>query len=156
NWIFRVTEGEPARVEEIDAVARTLIVWGVVAPLIVLFPLCWAVLSWSAIHCTSVAVIGGIALVELQMWEWRQVPFTCSYEPSPQLAGRTILVVMVAFGLFTTAGSRLVSYSSRHPAAWVSVVVLLAALVLVLRRQRRSFSRQVTLMFEDVLPNDVE
>jgi hypothetical protein len=156
NWIFRLTESEPTRAEEIDAVARTLIACGVVVPLTMLFPLSWAVLGWLAIQCTSVACVGGVVLVELQMMEWRRVPFTCSYEPSTQIAGKTVLVGIVAFVLFTTIGPRLVWYSSSHPAGWVSVMVMLAFVVLYLRRQRRWFSRQSALMFEDVLPNDVE
>jgi hypothetical protein len=95
-------------------------------------------------------------LVELQMAEWRRIPFTCSYEPSRQLVWLTILIGFTAFGLFTIIGSRLVWYSVSHPLRWLAVMVILGAVWLYLRRQRLWLSQRAALMFEDVLPNEVE
>jgi len=89
NWIFRLTEDEATRAEELSTVVRTLILRGVVLPLAMLFPVEWAVLGPRAIHCTSIAGLCGLVLVELHMTEWRRIPFTCSYEPSRQLVGQT-------------------------------------------------------------------
>jgi hypothetical protein len=49
-----------------------------------------------------------------------------------------------------------VSYSSAHPARWLGVMSMLGVVLLYLRHQRLWFSKQTTLMFEDVLPNEVE
>jgi hypothetical protein len=156
NWIFRMTEDEATRTEELSAVVRTLILLAVVLPLAMLFPVEWGVLGPRAIHCTSIAFLCGLMLVELQMAEWRRIPFTCSYAPSRQFVGLTMLVGVTAFVLFTSIGSRLVRYSISHPVGWVAVITILSAVLLHLRRQRLWLSRRATLMFEDVLPNEVE
>lgn len=156
NWIFRMTEDEATRAAEVSAVVSTLILLGVVLPLAMLFPAEWVVLGPRVIHCTSIAFLCGLVLVELQMSEWRRIPFTCSYAPSKQFVGLTMLIGVTAFIVFTTVGSRLVWYSIRHPVGWVAVMIVLGAVLLYLRRQRLWLSRRAALMFEDVLPNEVE
>jgi hypothetical protein len=156
NWIFRVTEDEATRAEELSAVVRTMILLGVVLPLAMLFPVEWVVLGPRAIHCTSIAFLCGLVLVELQMAEWKRIPFTCSYAPSKQFVGLTLLIGVAAFVAFTTIGSRLVSYSVSHPVGWLAVMAILGAVSLYLRRERLWVARRTALMFEDVLPNEVE
>jgi hypothetical protein len=156
NWIFRMTEDEATRAEEMSAVVRTLVLLGVVLPLAMLLPLEWAVLGVGVIHCTSIAGLCGLMLVELHMTEWRRIPFTCSYEPSRQLMWQAMVIGVAAFVAFTAIGPRLVWYSIRHPVGWMGVMIVLAAVLLYLRRQRRWMSRQALLMFEDVLPSEVE
>jgi hypothetical protein len=156
NWTFRLTENDATRPDELGAVVRTLVLMGIVAPLAILFPLEWAVLGPRAIQCTSIAGLSGLLLVELQMTEWRRIPFTCSYELSRQGVGQMMLVGLVTFVLLTSIGPRLVSYSIGRPVGWVAVMTVLGAAVLYLRRQRLWVSRQATLLFEDVLPNEIE
>jgi hypothetical protein len=156
NWIFRMTEDEATRAEELSTVVRTLILLGVVLPLAMLFPLEWAILGPRAIHCTSIAGLCGLVLVELHMTEWRRIPFTCSYEPSRQLVWQAIVIGVAAFVLFTLIGPRLVWYSISHPVGWLAVMTVLGTVLLYLRRQRLWLSRRAALMFEDVLPNEVE
>ena len=95
-------------------------------------------------------------LVELQMAEWRRIPFTCWYAPSRQFVWLTLLIGVAAFVLFTTIGSRLVWYSVSHPAGWLAMMTILSAVLLYLRRQRLWLSQRAPLMFEAVLPNEVE
>ena len=156
NWIFRVTEDAATRAGELDAVVRTVIVLGVMWPLAILVPVEWAVLGPRTIQCTSIACLCGLVLVELHTAEWRQIPFTRSYAPSRQAAWLTMLLGVTAFGLFTMVGSRLVSYSLDHPFGWGAVMMILTAVWLYLRRQRLELARRATLLFEEVLPNDVE
>ena len=156
NWIFRVTENEVTRAEEVNAVARTLVAWGVVVPLTVLLPLACTVLRWRAVPCTSIAALGGLLLVELQMMEWRWIPFTCWSELSTQAAGKRLLAGGAAYLAFTTLGPRLAGCSCVHPAAWVIVLLVLGALLLYLRRQRLWLSRRAALMFEELVPNEIE
>lgn len=156
NWIFRLTESDATRADEISTVVRTVAVLAVVLPLAILFPVEWLVLGSRAVHCTSIAFLCGVVLVELQMAGWRRIPFTCSYAPSSQFAGSTMLIGVAGFVLYTMIGSRLVWYSVSRPAAWLVVMTSLGAVWLYLRRQRLWLSREVALMFEDVLPNEVE
>lgn len=156
NWIFRMTEDETTRAEELSTVVRTLILLGVLLPLGALFPLEWAVLGWRAVHCTSIAGLCGLVLVELHMTEWRRIPFTCSYEPSRQLVWVAMVIGVGAFGLFTMIGPRLVWFSISHPVGWLTAMTILGAVWLYLRHQRLWLSRRAALMFEDVLPNEIE
>ena len=156
NWIFRVTEDAATRAGELNTVVRTVIVVGVIWPLAMLVPVEWAVVGRRTIQCTSIAFLCGLVLVELHTAEWRQLPFTCSYAPSRQAAWLTILLGVTAFGLFTMVGSHLVWYSVDHPFAWPALMTILAAVWLYLRRQRLELARRATLLFEEVLPNDVE
>lgn len=156
NWIFRLTEDEATRAGELGAVVRTFIVLGVVLPLAMLLPVEWTVLGPRALYCTSIAGLCGLLLVELHMIGWRRIPFTCSYQPSRQFVGQTLLIGITAFALFATIGSWLVAYSIRHPAGWFAVMAVLGGIWLYLRRERLWLSRQAALMFEDLLPNEVE
>jgi hypothetical protein len=156
NWIFRVTEDAATRADELNSVVRTVIVMGVIWPLAMLVPVEWAVVGPRTIQCTSIAFLCGLVLVELHMAEWRQIPFTCSYAPSRQAAWLTMLLGVTAFGLFTMVGSRLVWYSVDHPFAWPALMTILTAIWFYLRRQRLELARRATLLFEAVLPNDVE
>jgi hypothetical protein len=156
NWIFRLTEDQATRAEELNIVVRAAILLGVVLPVAVLFPVEWAVLGPQAIHCTSMAFLCGLVLVELHMAEWRRIPFTCSYAPTTQFAGLTLLMGVTAFVVFTMIGSRLVRYSVNHRVGWLAAMTILGAVVVYLRRQRLWLSEGATLMFEDLLPNEVE
>jgi hypothetical protein len=156
NWIFRMTEDEATRAEELNAVVRTLILLAVVLPLVIVFPLEWAVLRWRAIQCTSIAGLCGLMLVELHMAEWRRIPFTCSYEPRRQLVWVRLVMGIAAFVLFTTIGPLLAWYSTSHSVAWLVSMTILWAVLLYLRRQRLWMSRRAALMFEDVLPTEIE
>jgi hypothetical protein len=156
NWVFRMTEDDASREAQLSAVVHTVVWLGVVVPLFALFPVEWAVLGPRAIHCTSIAFLCGLVLVELHMGEWRRIPFTCSYAPGKRFVGHTIIIGFAAFVAFTTIGYGLVSYSFEHPTGWFLVMGLLGAVVLQRRRRRLWLWRQTTLIFEDVLPNEVE
>jgi hypothetical protein len=156
NWIFRLTEDDRTRAAELDAVVSTLVVLTVLAPLAMLVPLEWAVVGIHMVQCTSIAALFGLFLVEVQMAEWRMIPFTCSYAPSRQAAWLTMLLGIAAFGLFTFIGSDAVRYSIDHASAWVTLMTLLVGAVIYMRRQRVWFAGQTALLFEEVLPNEIE
>jgi hypothetical protein len=69
---------------------------------------------------------------------------------------QAIVIGVAAFVLFTLIGPRLVWYSISHPVGWLAVMTVLGTVLLYLRRQRLWLSRRAALMFEDVLPNEVE
>ena len=122
NWVFRITEHDTARVDQVGAVVRSMIRLGVVLPLLILFPLQWATFHGQAIASTAVTLAAGIALVEIGMSEWRRLPFTCSYMPGKRFVGLTLIIGIASFAGFASIGS-LLAYSSRtHPigALWSS------------------------------------
>ena len=155
NWVFRITESDGARVEQLDAAVHTVRRLGVVVPLLLVAPLEGMVLGWGAIGASAVALLCGWLLVEILMRHWTRIPFTCSYIPGKGFVPQSILIGFSSFVFFTTAGSGL---------AWGSVIgrteafvldAMLLAGVLVLRRRRLLAWHATPLAFEDQLPVEV-
>jgi hypothetical protein len=121
-----------------------------------LLPNAWAMFGWEALVSTSVSFLAGLLLVELEMGEWRRIPFTCSYMPGKRFVGLTALIGFAAFVVFTTIASGLVLYSRSHPIGWLLVMAVLGAVTWQRRRRRARLTRHTPLLFEDVLPNEVE
>ena len=154
NWVFRITESDGARVEQLDAAVHTVRRLGVVVPLLLMAPLegwCWA----GAIGASAVALLCGWLLVEILMRHWARIPFTCSYIPGKGFVPQSILIGFSSFVFFTTAGSGLAWGSViGRPEAFVLDAMLLAG-VLVLRRRRLLARHATPLAFEDQLPVEV-
>jgi hypothetical protein len=156
NWVFRITEHDTARVDQVEAVVRSMIRLGVVLPLLILFPLQWAIFHGQSIAPTAVTLAAGIVLVEIEMSEWRRLPFTCSYMPGKRFVGLTALIGFAAFVVFTSVGSGL-AYSSRtHPIGAPVFLTILGAIVWERRRRRKRLTRHTPLLFEDALPTEIE
>ena len=156
NWVFRMTETDSARVDQVVAVVHAMVSLGVSAPLAMLLPIAWTMFRWEAMVCTSVTFLAGLLLVELEMGDWRRIPFTCSYRPGKRFVGLTALIGFAAFVVFTTLGSGLVLYSRGHRMGWLAVMAILEAVVWQRRRRRARLTRHTPLLFEDTLPSEVE
>lgn len=156
NWVFRMTEDPASRTEQLGSVVHTVIRFGVVWPVIVLLPLQWAVLGAAALICAAIQCAAGLLLVEMLMADWRRIPFTCSYMPGKRFFGNTLLIGLSAFVGFTFFGWAIALYGRSHPAGALIVLAVAAAVVLLRRRERRHLWRHGDLIFEDVLPTEVE
>jgi hypothetical protein len=156
NWVFRMTEDDGSRVEQLNAVVDSVIRLGVIAPLVMLAPVEWSMLKTDAFVCTPIAFLAGIVLVELEMSDWRRVPFTCSYMPGKRFVGLTALIWLATFVVFTSVGSGLVYYSLGHRIRLLVVSATLATFAWQRRRRRTQLTRHTPLLFEDTLPSDVE
>jgi hypothetical protein len=155
NWVFRITESDGVRVEQLDAAVHTVRRLGVVVPLLLVAPLEGMVLGWGAIGASAVALLCGWLLVEILMRHWARIPFTCSYIPGKGFVPQSILIGFSSFVFFTTAGSGLAWGSViGRPEAFVLDAMLLAG-VLVLRRRRLLAWHATPLAFEDQLPVEV-
>ena len=130
--------------------------FGVVLPLALLFPIEWMIYGPRAILGFAVALMAGLVLVELQMDEWRRIPFTCSYMPGKRFVGLTLLIGFASFVAFTSIGSLLLWISRAHPLAALVFLALLGSVVWERRRRRIRLTRHTPLMFEDALPTEVE
>ena len=156
NWVFRMTEHDGSRVEQLNAVAGSFIRLGVIVPLAVIFPVEWAVFGRESLTAIAVAGMAGMFLVELQMSDWRRIPFTCSYMPGKRFVGLTLVIGFAAFMAFTSIGSGLFWHSLHHPIGALAVMALLGALVWERRRRRAWLARHEALLFEDTLPTEIE
>src|SRR6185295_4339354 len=155
NWVFRITESDGARVEQLDAAVQTVRRLGVVVPVLLMIPLEGMVLGWGAIGVSAVALLCGWLLVEILMRHWARIPFTCSYIPGKGFVPQSILIGFSSFVFFTTVGSGLAWFTVlKRPGAFVLDTMVFAA-VLVLRRYRLITWRGTPLAFEDQLPVEV-
>ena len=156
NWVFRMTEHDSARVDQVEAVVRSMIRLGVVLPLLILLPFQWVMFHGQAIASTAVTLAAGIVLVEIEMSEWRRLPFTCSYMPGKRFVGLTALVGFTVFVVFTSVGAGL-AYSSRmHPIGALIFLAILGTIVWERRLRRARLTRHTPLLFEDALPTEIE
>ena len=154
NWIFRLTEKEGARSEQMRAAER-IVTWHTVGlPIAVGVPVLWSVIGWkdAAIATLIVALVGAV-FIHGVLLEWRRIPFTCSYMPGKRLIVYTIVPGFAAFVLFAAVGVRLVQASLQAMDIAIVVGIGLLVLAVVLRRRRIAQWKETPLMFEDELPD---
>jgi hypothetical protein len=156
NWVFRMTEDPATRAEQLGAVVHTVARFGVLWPVVVLLPVQWALLGPRSLICASIAYLAGLVLVELQMASWLRIPFTCSYMPGKRFVGHTMLIGLATFVAFTFFGWTFVLLALRNPIGGLVVMAILAAVAIQRRRHRLWLWRGTPLVFEDVLPTEVE
>jgi hypothetical protein len=155
NWVFRMTEQDVARTDELDAAVHTVLQLGATFPAVLMVPLEWLVLGRNAIGVVVVALLCGWLLVEILMKGWARIPFTCSYIPGKGFVPQTILTGLASFVVFTTGGAALARFSlTGHPGSFALNALLFAG-VLALRRHRLNTWKDTPLAFEDVLPTEV-
>jgi hypothetical protein len=155
NWVFRITEEDGARVQQLEAAVHAVRRLGVVVPVLLMVPLEAMALGWGAIGVAAVAMLLGSLLVEFLMRHWTRIPFTCSYIPGKGFVPQSILTGFSSFVFFTLIGTGLARVSvAGRPAAWLIDALLLAG-VLVLRRRRLIAWKDTPLAFEDQLPVEV-
>jgi hypothetical protein len=121
-----------------------------------LLPLESVMFGAGVVAVLAVALAAGVALVEVEMSDWRRVPFTCSYMPGKRFVGLTMLIGFASFVAFTSIGSGLAYAAQRRPATALIVLPMLSAVVWQRRRRRASLTRHTPLLFEDTLPTEVE
>ena len=154
NWIFRLTEKEGARSEQMRAAER-IVTWHTVGlPIAAGVPVLWSVIGWkdAAIATLIVALVGAV-FIHGVLLEWRRIPFTCSYMPGKRLIVYTIVPGFAAFVLFAAVGVRLVQASLQATDIAIVVGIGLLVLAVVLRRRRIAQWKETPLMFEDELPD---
>lgn len=155
NWIFRITERDVFRVDQLDAAVHTVRLLGVIVPIALLSPFEWLVLGARSASVLVAALICGWLYVELLMKEWARIPFTCSYIPGKRFVPHTMLIGLSLFLGFTMAGAGVARLNVwGGPAAIVCDITLLS-LIVVLRWRRLNGWRHLPLEFEDSLPTEV-
>jgi hypothetical protein len=154
--VFRLTEDPGARAEQLGAVVHTVARFGVLWPVVVLLPVQWAVLGPRALICASIAHLAGLVLVELHMADWLRIAFTCSYMPGKRFVGNTMLIGLAAFVAFTFFGWAFALLAIRNVTGGLVVMAILGAVAIQRLRHRLWLWRGTALVFEDVLPTEVE
>jgi hypothetical protein len=155
NWVFRMTEDDASRSDQLEAASHAVWYYGVVAPLAAMLPLqCLSLGSDAPVAAIITLLIGGI-FAETLMRDWARIPFTCSFAPGKGFVPQTILIGVLSFIGFTTVGVAIVGLGLAAPAAaWLLTIFLLAA-ILLMRRRRLDYGKHTPLVFEDHLPTEL-
>jgi hypothetical protein len=155
NWVFRVTEVDRARLDQLSAATAAVGMVGVGIPVIFVLPLQWMLIGPAALVTLGTTVLSGWCFVEILMQSWGRVPFTCSYLPGKGFVPQSILIGVFGFTTFSGIGFGLArAAASLHPAA-LAAGALLLGVTLALRYRRRRCWTFTPLEFEDQLPTDV-
>jgi hypothetical protein len=151
NWIFRISL-EHRRTEAIKVSRRVLLVFS----LSWLAPACFllTLLFWgwvAALLHTAVFILCTIALVELSLFKFRKIPFTCVYPPFKSHSGVIALAYLFGFFVFTTYIAQMEYWSLLSPWRAIWFIPLFLAVILGLRAHRKQMlEMDKELVFEDL------
>ena len=153
NWIFRLTEDETTRPEQLRAVDNVVAMLAVGIPVAAAVPLLWIGVGWAAIAGAAVVALVGVIFMHLVLLDWRRIPFTCSYLPGKRSLAHIFIFGMVAYLVLTISGTVLVRGATTDPMSGVLIVTVLSLLGYGLRRRRLAIWSVTPLMFEDEMPD---
>jgi hypothetical protein len=153
NWIFRMTEDETTRSEQLRAVDHIVTIWLAGPAVALATATLWLPLGVPGAIATSVIALIALVSAHAVLFDWRRIPFTSSYLPGKHFVVHTVVLACLAWALFTGLGVAIVKLALTGPAAALAVTAGLAALAITLKRRRLARWRHTPLMFEDELPN---
>jgi hypothetical protein len=151
NWIFRISL-EHAWREAREVSGRVLLVFS----LSWLVPVCFLVtlIFWgwvAALLHTAIVILCTIALVELSLFKFRKIPFTCAYPPFKSHSGVIALIYLFGFFVFTTYIADMEYWSLLSPWRTIWFLPLFLMVVLGLRAHRKQMlDMDKELVFEDL------
>jgi hypothetical protein len=155
NWIFKMTEDPATRRDQFRVVDYLASIC------LAVVPAAWSLLVWWIAtgdpSPTAAVVVGLIGLVSVHavLFDWRRIPFTCSYLPGKRFIFYSITIAILAFAFFMAVGAAVVTIARSSPARTVVIVMILTTAAWLLRRYRLGSWGQTPLMFEDEFPDRV-
>ena len=155
NWIFRLTEQPETRPQQIDAAVWTMMIVGVLVPVVAAWPVQWMLIGARSSMSAAAAALAGALLVEIVLLDWRRVPFTCSYLMGKGSLSLTLLKGFFAFIFFTRVGASLAHHAHTSPGTGGIVVTILVLLVIALHRFRQRLRTEEPLEYEDTMPSEM-
>jgi hypothetical protein len=158
NWIFRMTEHDAIRSDQLRAAEGIVVLLAVLIPIVLTLPIQWLAAGPRALVSSAITGAFGLLWAEVLLHDWRRIPFTCSYMPGKHTVAQSAVVGIGLFLIISTIGSAIetASIRARTPAPGLTIAVTIAAVAAILRRWRRAHWRQTPLMFDDELPTDVQ
>lgn len=153
NWIFRLTEHEATRHEQLRAVDQVVTTYVVGVPVLMAIPVLWMALGTTAVTAAAVAALVGLVFVHGVLLDWRRVPFTCSYLPGKRFIARNLVLGCFVYLLFTFMGTELVQAAVSSSRQAVAIAAVLSVIAYALKRRRLATWRKTPLMFEDEFPD---
>jgi hypothetical protein len=156
NWIIRVTQVRPSS-EYRRAVRFSWIALGVVPVWWLVAGVLFAAYPWRVVlEHLFVLLLVGMFLVELCLYTFQKVPFTCSYLPGKANIHIAFWVGLVLLFQLVSTGARFESRMLNRPPGYVLMVLLFAAALAGLRRLNEARTRDAEeLLFEEEYPADL-
>lgn len=156
NWIFRaVGMRDPSKV--FIATRRTLLLLSAFPVWIVSAIACLWLWPWTqAVPHLLVLGLLGMILVDLALWDFRKVPFACSYLPGKSQVHMVVIAVVVLIML--VAQSVTIEQQALHKPSLMETVIVLLGLTAVAIRWRVTSSARLDeeeLRFEETDPSDL-
>jgi hypothetical protein len=148
GWVFRIAESTGRR-ELLDSVEDLLILSGVVPVLLLTAPILVLLLGWGlAIAHMALAGVLMLLLIEMRLYEWHKIPFTCSYVPGR----RNLWQTMGSYLLLFAALIPTITYFEARLRPFVLLVsaAALGAVYFPLRSARLIRWRLVPLLFDEL------
>ena len=149
NWIFRVTQVQPAR-DYRRAVRVAWVTLGLVPPLLLSGAFLVATAAWEPVLWHALALLSlGVLVVELCVRSFRKIPCTCSYLPGKAnlhfLFWAYLMLVLGGFRAAVQAESGVLG----RPVPAIAMVVVLAGAAAGLRWQTERRDGDDELLFEE-------
>jgi hypothetical protein len=155
NWIFRLTEAEAMRREQLCAVERVVTMYVVGVPVVAAIPILWIAIGSTAVIGAAVVALVGVVFVHAVLLDWRRIPFTCSYLPGKRFVAHSVVIGSMAFVLFALAGVALVHAATAGTTQALAIGAVLSLVAGLLRRRRFAAWRATPLTFEDEFPDEL-
>ena len=92
NWIFRLTEDDATRREQLRAVDQVVTTYVVGVPVAAAFPILWMAIGPAALIAAAVVALVGLVFVHAVLLDWRRIPFTCSYLPGKRFVAQSFVL----------------------------------------------------------------
>ncbi len=153
NWIFRVTEDDATRADQLRAMNDVATVCVVAPTVAASLPLFWMLWGLQAVTAILVLATVGLVFVHAVLFDWRRIPFTCSYLPGKRFVAQSFFLGIAGYLVFVLAGEWVLRTALSSPAAAIVVVAAGSAVAFVLRRRRLDAWARRPLMFEDEFPD---
>ena len=151
NWIFRISL-EHRWKEAREVSRRVLLVFSLSWLASTCFLLTLVFWGWrAALLHTSIVILCTIALVELSLFKFRKIPFTCAYPPFKSHSGLIALAYLFGFMFFTTYIAQMEYWTMLSPWRAILFIPLFLAIVLGLHVHRKQMlDMDKELVFEDL------
>jgi hypothetical protein len=154
NWIFRMTEDQATRGDQLRAVDQVLAMYVVGVPVWVAIPALWMVAGPMAVIGATVVALVGLVFVHAVLLDWRRIPFTCSYLPGKRFVAHSFVLGCFMYLLLTLTGMALVRAAISDVRQALAIATTLSFVAYVLQRRRLAMWKQTPLMFEDEFPDE--
>ena len=157
NWIFRITAvHSPAAY--FGAVRKTLIALAAVPTWIISIVAYFVI--WpgrSALEHSIVLILSGFVLVDRSLYQFRKIPFACSWLPAPAQSKMQAAVYGGMFILFASMLAGIERWTMLRLARFIILVAILGSLTVWARRRRAEFAASPgnSVQFDDLPPTEI-